>query len=63
MATEVQAAILGTGSRGTAFGRHLCHKWDRVVLWGIEKSQVDSINQKFGERKLTHAQTLRRKKP
>jgi len=40
----MKAAILGTGSWGTAFGRHLCHKWDRVVLWGIETSQVDSIN-------------------
>jgi glycerol-3-phosphate dehydrogenase (NAD(P)+) len=41
----MKAAILGTGSWGTAFGRHLCHKWERVVLWGIDKSQVDSINQ------------------
>ncbi|MCP4571256.1 MAG: NAD(P)-dependent glycerol-3-phosphate dehydrogenase [bacterium] len=40
----MKAAILGTGSWGTAFGRHLCHKWDRVVLWGIETAQVDSIN-------------------
>ena len=41
----MKAAILGTGSWASAFGRHLCHKWDRVVLWGIVKSQVDSINQ------------------
>ena len=41
----MKAAILGTGSWGTAFGKHLAHKWDQVVLWGIEKSQVDSINQ------------------
>ena len=40
----MKAAILGTGSWATAFGRHLCHKWERVVLWGIETSQVDSIN-------------------
>ena len=40
----MKAAILGTGSWASAFGRHLCHKWDRVVLWGIVKSQVDSIN-------------------
>ena len=40
----MKAAILGTGSWATAFGRHLCHKWERVVLWGIEASQVDSIN-------------------
>ncbi len=41
----MKAAILGTGSWASAFGRHLCHKWDRVVLWGIVKGQVDSINQ------------------
>ena len=41
----MKAAILGTGSWGTAFGRHLCHKWERVVLWGIDRAQVDSINQ------------------
>ncbi len=41
----MKAAILGTGSWATSFGRHLTHKWERVVLWGIEKDQVDSINQ------------------
>jgi glycerol-3-phosphate dehydrogenase (NAD(P)+) len=41
----MKAAILGTGSWATAFGRHLTHKWERVVLWGIEQDQVDSINQ------------------
>ncbi len=41
----MKAAILGTGSWASAFGSHLCHKWERVVLWGIEKQQVDSINQ------------------
>lgn len=40
----MKAAILGTGSWGTAFGRHLCHKWERVVLWGIETAQIESIN-------------------
>jgi len=40
-----KAAILGTGSWASSFGKHLAHKWDRVVLWGIEKTQVDSINQ------------------
>ena len=40
----MKAAILGTGSWATAFGRHLTHKWDRVVLWGIEADQVNSIN-------------------
>jgi glycerol-3-phosphate dehydrogenase (NAD(P)+) len=41
----MKAAILGTGSWASAFGRHLCHKWERVVLWGIEPAQVASINQ------------------
>lgn len=41
----MKAAILGTGSWACAFGRHLAHKWERVVLWGIEQQQVDSINQ------------------
>lgn len=41
----MKAAILGTGSWASSFGRHLCHKWERVVLWGIEPTQVDSINQ------------------
>jgi len=41
----MKAAILGTGSWASAFGRHLCHKWDRVVLWGIVPEQVASINE------------------
>ncbi len=41
----MKAAILGTGSWACAFGRHLAHKWERVVLWGIEEDQVRSINQ------------------
>ncbi len=40
----MKAAILGTGSWASSFGRHLCHKWERVVLWGIVASQVESIN-------------------
>ncbi len=40
----LKAAILGTGSWATAFGKHLSHKWERVVLWGIEADQVHSIN-------------------
>jgi glycerol-3-phosphate dehydrogenase (NAD(P)+) len=40
----MKATILGTGSWASSFGRHLCHKWERVVLWGIEPSQVQSIN-------------------
>jgi len=41
----VKAAILGTGSWATSIGRHLCHKWERVVLWGIDSGQVEAINQ------------------
>lgn len=40
----MKAAILGTGSWASSFGRHLAYKCDRVVLWGIEAAQVDSIN-------------------
>jgi glycerol-3-phosphate dehydrogenase (NAD(P)+) len=43
--TPKKAAILGTGSWASSFGKHLAHKWDRVVLWGIDQAQVDSINQ------------------
>ncbi len=39
----MRAAILGTGSWGTAFGRHLASGWDEVVLWGIEDDQVAAI--------------------
>lgn len=41
----MKAALLGTGSWATSFGRHLCHKWERVVLWGVDPGQVTSINQ------------------
>ncbi|NCQ35329.1 NAD(P)-dependent glycerol-3-phosphate dehydrogenase [bacterium] len=40
----MKAIILGTGSWASAFGKHLAHKWDRVVLWGIEESQINAIN-------------------
>ena len=40
----MKAVILGTGSWASAFGRHLCHKWERVVLWGIDARQAESIN-------------------
>lgn len=40
----MKACILGTGSWGSAFGRHLAHKWDEVAMWGIEESQVAAIN-------------------
>lgn len=39
----MRAAILGTGSWGTAFGRHLSEAWDEVVLWGVEPGQVAAI--------------------
>ncbi len=41
----MKAALLGTGSWSTSFGRHLCHKWERIVLWGINPEQVRSINE------------------
>jgi glycerol-3-phosphate dehydrogenase (NAD(P)+) len=40
----MKAAILGTGSWGCSFGRHLASAWDEVVLWGIESEQVANIN-------------------
>jgi len=40
----MKAAILGTGSWGTAFGHHLADTWSRVTLWGIEQDQIDAIN-------------------
>lgn len=39
----MKAAVLGTGSWGTAFGRHLAGLWDDVSLWGIEPDQVHAI--------------------
>jgi len=41
----MKAALLGTGSWATSFGRHLCHKWDRVVLWGRNPVHVQAINE------------------
>ena len=40
----MKATILGTGSWGSAFARHLAHKWDDVAMWGVAESQVASIN-------------------
>jgi len=40
----MKATILGTGSWGSSFGRHLAANWEEVVLWGIENSQVEVIN-------------------
>lgn len=39
-----KAAVLGTGSWGTSFGRHLAATWDEVALWGIVPEQVHAIN-------------------
>ncbi len=41
----MKAAILGTGSWGTAFGSHLANTWSQVTLWGIETDQIRSINE------------------
>jgi glycerol-3-phosphate dehydrogenase (NAD(P)+) len=40
----LKTCILGTGSWGSAFARHLAHKWDDVVMWGIDERAVASIN-------------------
>ncbi|MBD3221573.1 NAD(P)H-dependent glycerol-3-phosphate dehydrogenase [bacterium] len=39
----MKACILGTGSWGSAFARHLAHKWDEVAMWGVEEDQVAAI--------------------
>jgi len=39
----VKAAVLGTGSWGTGFGRHLATQWSDVVMWGVDPAQVDAI--------------------
>lgn len=39
----MKAAVLGTGSWGTGFGRHLASLWDDVVMWGIDPAQVAAI--------------------
>lgn len=41
----MKAVILGTGSWGTSFGRHLASRWDEVVQWGIVEDQVRVINE------------------
>ena len=40
----MKAAILGTGSWGTAFGRHLATTWTQVTQWGIDAEQISAIN-------------------
>jgi len=40
----VKATVLGTGSWGCAFARHLAQKYDDVAMWGVDESQVASIN-------------------
>lgn len=39
----MRAAILGSGSWGTAFGRHLADSWRDVILWGIVPDQIEAI--------------------
>ena len=39
----MKACILGTGSWGSAFARHLGHKWDEMAMWGVEEDQVATI--------------------
>ncbi len=39
----MRAAILGSGSWGTAFGHYLAETWQDVVLWGIETDQIAAI--------------------
>ncbi len=41
----MKAAILGTGSWGTSFGRHLATTWDQVVQWGVVPGQIAAINE------------------
>lgn len=37
--------VLGTGSWGTSFARHLATTWPQVVLWGVVPEQVRLINE------------------
>jgi glycerol-3-phosphate dehydrogenase (NAD(P)+) len=39
------AVVLGTGSWGTSFARHLAATWREVVLWGVVPDQVRLINE------------------
>jgi len=38
------AVVLGTGSWGTSFARHLAGSWRQVTLWGVVPEQVQLIN-------------------
>ncbi len=40
----MKTCILGTGSWGSAYARHLAHKWDDVVMWGVDDTAVAHIN-------------------
>ena len=42
---RTKAAVLGTGSWGTSFSRHLAAQWDEIVLWGIVPEQARLINE------------------
>lgn len=40
----MKASVLGTGAWGTALAQILADNGHQVVMWGIERSQVDDIN-------------------
>jgi glycerol-3-phosphate dehydrogenase (NAD(P)+) len=54
----MKACILGTGSWGCAFARHLAHKWDDIFMWGVDETQVEKITSEamnpdyFGDHRL-----------
>ncbi|MHB8078440.1 MAG: NAD(P)H-dependent glycerol-3-phosphate dehydrogenase [Candidatus Krumholzibacteriia bacterium] len=45
MTQEQTAVVLGTGSWGTSFARHLAATWRQVTLWGVVPEQVRLINE------------------
>lgn len=45
MSRTGRAVVLGTGSWGTSFARHLAATWREVVLWGVVPEQARLINE------------------